>query len=137
MQFISIYYLSETKREASLDKEAEDAYNERQNQPLLKPTFTSAKAMIPDEQIQQQIKDEKCLNEPKGCKINVLHKAAGYCPVCKMLLSIGTEFFIAEKEVSTENAFAMNDWQNSEHERLHKYWTSWMENFPRGAQASL
>jgi hypothetical protein len=95
----------------TVDKEAEEAYNERQNQPLLRPMFTKAKELIPREVVEARTRDYQCYNIKRGCIIPKRERHLPYCAVCYCYMSLGEEFRERKRLLTTDEVFAMNDWQ--------------------------
>lgn len=117
-----------------MDPEAEDAYNKRQNEPLLKPGFTNAKAMIPKEEIDARTKDYQCYNYKKrGCTIPKRERHLPYCAICYCLMSYGQEYFDRRKLLTTDEVFGMNDWQKEKMFKLDDSMDEWLKNTSRSA----
>jgi late competence protein required for DNA uptake (superfamily II DNA/RNA helicase) len=112
-----------------MSHDAEEAYNQRQNEPL----FKSSKDMIPMEHVKEIINNRKCYNHKKGCKFQTKWY---FCTCCMMLKAVGQDFFDYEGKLQKEDtqfAFSMTDWQRDMYDDSHRYWAHWCMNFPRGA----
>jgi hypothetical protein len=95
--------------------------------------FTSARKLIPEEEVDEIEERWKCGNTKRhGCRISKRNPMHQYCAYCTMLMSIGTDFFGAERDVKEDEALKANAWQLSEYGKLKPYWERWMDNFPKG-----
>lgn len=113
-----------------MDKEAEEAYNKRQNEPL----FHSAKDMIPMEQVQQHYENLLCgYNKRDGCQVIKRDKSYYACIWHQAMQALGTDFFWYYKLLTDNDLERMTTPQHKQLEERRVYMQKWMDNYPRGA----
>lgn len=95
--------------------------------------FSSARDMIPMEQVREAVENRRCRNYDKGCRFQTRWH---FCTCCMMHLAIGTDFFELYGRLKSEDpefAFSMTDWQRENFDRDYEYNKKWLDNYPRGA----
>jgi hypothetical protein len=113
-----------------MDKEAEEAYNKRQNEPL----FKSAKAMIPMEQVKAHYENLICgYHKRDGCQLLVRDRCFYACIWHQAMQATGTDFFMYYRLLTDNDLDRMTAVQHKALEERHRYETKWCNNFPRGA----
>jgi hypothetical protein len=113
-----------------LDKEAEDAYNERQRAPL----FQNAKEMIPMEQVKQHFENLLCgYHHRYGCNLLIRDISFYACVYHQAMQATGTDFFWYYHLLTDNDLERMTAEQHTKLEQRRKYEQKWMDNFPKGA----
>lgn len=112
-----------------MDKEAEEAYNKRQNEPL----FKTAKDMIPMEQVQKHYENLLCgFAKRDGCKLLVRDRSYYACLWHQAMQAVGTDFFMYYYLLNDNDLERMNARQHKLLEERRLYQQKWMDRFPRG-----
>lgn len=112
-----------------MSKDSEIDYQRRQAEPM----FKSAKQLTPMNQLARHYENLECGNKKKGCIIPKNHAVMAWCPVCTMLMAMGTNFFEYEGKLTEEMVWKMTEWQRAAWQSKREYWNSWLDNYPRGA----
>jgi len=113
-----------------MSKEAEEEYNKRQNEPL----FTSAKNMIPMEQVKAHYENLVCgYNKRDGCQLLIRDKSFYCCMWHQAMQAIGTDFFFYYKNMTDNDLERMTSKQHTLLEQRREYMQKWMDRFPKGA----
>lgn len=116
-----------------MDKEAEEAYNQRQNEPL----FKTAKTMIPMEQVKQHYENLLCgYHKRTGCDLLVRDIAFYACIWHQAMNATGTDFFMYYRLFTDNDLERMTAAQHKALEDRYRYEMLWLDNYPRGAYPS-